>query len=70
MLEIDPNTMLVVVAALWAFTLYVSLRYEKLLIGLNFIVSLFLIEPLGIIAIIPIGISIYFMLKEVVNIKM
>ena len=70
MIEIDANTMLIVVAALWGFSLYISMRYEKILIGLNFIVSLFLLEPLGFVGLIPLGISLYFMLKLLVNIKM
>ena len=70
MITLDPNTMAIIILALWAFTLWISLRYEKILIALNFILSLFLIEPLGIIAIVPIGISLYFMLFELVNIKL
>ncbi len=63
----DPIVITCILLFLWAALFYIAMKYQKILVSLSFIISMFLFQYIGLIAIFPMCISLYFMLMFIVQ---
>lgn len=63
----SPEMITYILLFLWISLLYIAMKYQKILVSLSFIISIFLFQYIGLIALFPMCISLYFMLMYIVE---
>lgn len=63
----DPTVITCILLFLWIALFYIAMKYQRILVSLSFIISIFLFQYIGLIAIFPMCISLYFMLMFIVQ---
>lgn len=63
-IQYEPAFLLIVC---WALFFYISQRYQRMLIIVPFIISIFMFQVMGWVAILFFGVSLYFTLYYVIS---